>query len=120
VNKEVKKKWVDALRSGEYAQGRSSLRDHDEYCCLGVLCELAVKEGVIAPPTYSDGVWRYVGDQEYYLPRVVMDWAELTEEDPKVDPGEDSEFSEWNTLAQMNDGAQADFDQIAEMIEECL
>ena len=56
MNKEVKKKWVDALRSGEYAQGRSSLRDHDEYCCLGVLCELAVKEGVIPAPTYSDGV----------------------------------------------------------------
>lgn len=43
---DIKKKWVDALRSGKYIQGSGSLfeifRAHNEptkktYCCLGVL-----------------------------------------------------------------------------------
>lgn len=28
--------WLTALRSGNYAQGRHVLRNHDNYCCLGV------------------------------------------------------------------------------------
>jgi hypothetical protein len=33
----LKAKWIAALRSGEFNQARSRLRDHDNYCCLGVL-----------------------------------------------------------------------------------
>lgn len=34
----MKDKWVKALRSGEYEQGRNILKDtHGRYCCLGVL-----------------------------------------------------------------------------------
>ena len=36
----LKKKWVAALRSGKYKQGKEVLRDGDRYCCLGVLCEV--------------------------------------------------------------------------------
>lgn len=32
--------WLKALRSGEYKQGQTALRRGDEYCCLGVLCEV--------------------------------------------------------------------------------
>lgn len=33
--------WVDALRSGEYKQGKHVLRStRDEFCCLGVACDL--------------------------------------------------------------------------------
>lgn len=36
---DFKAKWVAALRSGEYKQGRGQLRNHNnEYCCLGVAC----------------------------------------------------------------------------------
>ena len=41
---EIKQKWINALRSGEYEQGRKSLRDRNKYCCLGVLCDLHAKE----------------------------------------------------------------------------
>lgn len=34
---EVKKKWLKALRSGKYEQGRGQLRFNNEFCCLGVL-----------------------------------------------------------------------------------
>lgn len=36
---EFKRKWVEALRSGKYKQGRGQLKDtQDQYCCLGVAC----------------------------------------------------------------------------------
>jgi len=41
MNKEVKQKWIEALRSGKYSQGEGVLRDHaDRFCCLGVLCDV--------------------------------------------------------------------------------
>src|SRR6186997_2457667 len=38
--KEFKKKWVDALMSGDYKQGQMFLYDpsNDSFCCLGVAC----------------------------------------------------------------------------------
>lgn len=33
---DFKKKWVEALRSGKYQQGKYYLKDGDTYCCLGV------------------------------------------------------------------------------------
>jgi hypothetical protein len=30
-------RWLEALRSGRYQQGRKALRSEDGYCCLGVL-----------------------------------------------------------------------------------
>jgi hypothetical protein len=41
VKKDIAEKWVAALRSGKYKQGKGLLRDrHNNYCCLGVLCEI--------------------------------------------------------------------------------
>jgi len=36
-------KWIEALRSGKYQQGRGQLYsiNNDNYCCLGVACEVA-------------------------------------------------------------------------------
>ena len=33
-------KWLKALRSGKYSQGQDCLKDGDDYCCLGVLCDV--------------------------------------------------------------------------------
>ena len=42
MNAELKKKWLEALRSGKYRQGKHKLRNHNnEFCCLGVLCDVA-------------------------------------------------------------------------------
>jgi hypothetical protein len=35
--KELKQKWLDALRSGEYKQATGALKNGNGYCCLGVL-----------------------------------------------------------------------------------
>ena len=44
MKQEIKEKWVSALRSGEYKQGKEGLRIYNEFCCLGVLCDLYIKE----------------------------------------------------------------------------
>lgn len=40
--KKFKEKWLKALRSGEFTQGRGGLHDSDTdaYCCLGVACRI--------------------------------------------------------------------------------
>lgn len=72
---EVAKKWVAALRSGKYKQGREFLRDRDDrYCCLGVLCEIAVSDGVISPAGLDGECYSYAAF-ESFLPIKVSEWA---------------------------------------------
>lgn len=40
MNKEIKKDWINALKSGKYKQGQGKLRDNNCYCCLGILCDI--------------------------------------------------------------------------------
>lgn len=40
LNPKVKAKWVRALRSGKYRQGKHQLKYGKSYCCLGVACAL--------------------------------------------------------------------------------
>lgn len=44
MKQSIAKRWVKALRSGKYKQGRGKLRRVEDevtkHCCLGVLCEL--------------------------------------------------------------------------------
>ena len=37
---DIKQEWLTALRSGEYQQGKYSLKQDNKYCCLGVILEL--------------------------------------------------------------------------------
>jgi len=39
--KTLKKKWLAAMRSGKFVQGRGRLRKDGGYCCLGVLGKVA-------------------------------------------------------------------------------
>jgi hypothetical protein len=51
------RKWVKALRSGKYAQGRIRLQDGENFCCLGVACK------IFAPDYATDD-----GDLRGHLP----------------------------------------------------
>lgn len=57
---EIKKIWVDALRSGKYEQGQTYLKNVEgKYCCLGVLAEVAEFEKTslvsnVAVPHFDD------------------------------------------------------------------
>lgn len=76
MNKKIKKLWVEALRSGEYKQGKYKLRSiDDKFCVLGVLCNLhAQKHPEIA--AQENKKHKYMG-HDADLPSAVADWAGL-------------------------------------------
>jgi hypothetical protein len=129
MNAEIRTQWTAALRSGEYQQGRGQLRRGAECCCLGVLCELAVKAGIIPE---GDSATSFLGDVEYgaeandlHLPAEVMEWAGIGEHNPSVDLASLPEGAEWASdptvdgqasLANLNDGGTP-FGVIADIID---
>jgi hypothetical protein len=58
-------KWVQALESGEYTQGKNFLKKRKrhtqtfEYCCLGVACEVFGKNILTETDTRADGVIKF-------------------------------------------------------------
>lgn len=52
--KEIKL-WIEALRSGEYKQGRGRLEDRAGYCCLGVACKLFAPNYTTGPDGFLVG-----------------------------------------------------------------
>src|SRR5215469_11819332 len=113
MNKEIKSKWTAALRSGEYEQGIGSLclagvNGSKKYCCLGVLCDLAVKDGVIPEPEHTEpnpGIGTYYhkyGEEgaTALLPFEVTSWAGLNDGSPEVLA--DNEFGH-ESLTMLND-----------------
>lgn len=81
------KKWVEALRSGQYAQTTSTLRDGSGdwvgYCCLGVACDLSG----LGQWELIRGAWHYVIDKggtvtechDTALPESVRAWLGLVD-----------------------------------------
>ncbi len=77
MNKAIKKKWVAALRSGEYTQGKQYLRNTDNnFCCLGVLCNIHAQAHPKIAGQQTDG-YQYMGKRTE-LPIAVMKWAGLS------------------------------------------
>jgi hypothetical protein len=116
MNQEIKNKWTTALRSGEYTQGTGNLRSAgDKFCCLGVLCDLAVKAEIIPVPVNIGQSYRYGAEGDmghWFLPESVREWAGLDSTDPDW-LRDDGTFS----LSRMNDNGKT-FDEIADVIEE--
>lgn len=110
MNKEVKAKWVAALRSGEYKQATGRLRSDDGFCCLGVLCDLHSKEtGEGWGPAYT-----YSGESAT-LDRRVVAWASMPYRLGATVQIDDSV----RALTEHNDEGKT-FAQIAKAIEEQL
>lgn len=120
---EVYHLWVDALRSGEYHQAQGCLHNPRNYiddqgdehwksdnnnsfqggfCCLGVLCDLAVKDGGAGWDT-PDGPVKSYGEP----PDKILDFMGLDQE--MVDE-----------LVDMNDKHKMTFSEIADVIEQVI
>ncbi len=124
MNPEIKARWVEALRSGEFQQGHQALHraadkvGPERFCCLGVLCTLAVRADVLPPPQLveENELYQY-GDgsqwEKAFLPQKVVDWAGLNSYSPYVGAGYDQ------ALSVLNDQGTA-FAEIADLIEEWL
>lgn len=71
--------FLAALRSGEYAQGKMGLENRrGEFCCLGVACNLAWRDGQIDRQMQSWGQVAYDGFSSV-LPKAVATWLGLPE-----------------------------------------
>ncbi len=70
--------WVAALRSGKYKQGWTRLHREEEFCCLGVACEISGLGRWMADDDGSDIIW-YLGYTSV-LPPVVQHWLGVPNE----------------------------------------
>lgn len=139
----IKKRWLKALRSGEYKQARETLMDHRppskggrSFCCLGVLCDLHSQ--LSSSPDWKIGPdgYEYCGDASE-LPNKVANWAGLElNGDPNIkitmkdarelDLPEElkSEVMKLKgsnrSLINLNDHWECSFEQIANLIERRL
>ena len=114
MKKEVADKWVAALRSGDYKQttGQLANAERTEHCCLGVLCEMAIKDGVnvavdVLPHAPYDV---YFDENPAGLPYKVQTWSGIFTPNGVLNGG--------ITIAALNDDEQYDFGRIANIIEE--
>lgn len=114
MNPQVKKKWLKALRSGEYEQTAGYLcrigKEYDSFCCLGVLCDLYARRRGSKESWQTRKAPRgilFFEDQGGDPPFSVMDWAGLSEQDTQV-------------LINKNDVENESFDRIADYIDENL
>lgn len=109
MNTQNVNKWLKALRSGEYRQGRGQLRNNKgEYCCLGVACEVYQKEGPGDLEIDDLGyVTSYDGDTGH-LPKKVADWLGITK----------TLLSNGIGCIKMNDTHNLTFIEIANQIKE--
>lgn len=104
MNKKIKEKWIKALLSGEYKQGRYDLRSRDDrFCCLGVLCDIVGVEW--QAPEFQGGSYAAEGET-YTLSDEMCQRTGVSREHAEI-------------LADMNDGG-AQFPEIVEYIKEYL
>lgn len=101
MDKNLKKVWVKALRSGDYKQGKGNLYKKGRFCCIGVLCDI---QGI---------------DWRKELPRVFDRQTTIPprEYDPTGITGDT-----YDTLGEMNDDKtnKNSFKKIADWIEKNL
>lgn len=127
MNQDVLKKWVAELRSGKYKQGEGHLAMTDmdgeeHFCCLGVLCELALDEGIPnLTREFNEDAGRYFyNDREDFLPTPVIEWAGFDDKNPGVPyvQGEDDSGDLFDKpLSELNDEGLS-FAAIADIIEQ--
>ncbi len=110
MKKEIADLWIEDLLAYPKRQGRGRLRPtRDTYCCLGRLCQLAVKAKVILPAERTAHGYHY-GRDSTGLPDSVRDWAGMKSSVGRLLGSEES-------LAQMNDLETSSFATIAEVIK---
>ena len=127
MNRHIAKEWTVRLRSGITKQTRKHLgRNDGSRCCLGVLCDMAVEEGIIFPPgEFRPGTSKrgclVFGGTRHNLPAPVREWAGMKstygQYPGEIGTGRSSTYGAPPSLALDND-AGADFAELADIIEQ--
>ena len=105
MKEEIKDRWVEALRSGKYKQGKRALKQGENFCCLGVLCDITKDE--IGMEWIHDPGGDFMDGYPSLPPPSVRDYAGLHMGNPTI---------ERTSLALMNDTG-VEFSVIADLIE---
>lgn len=114
MKKKIAERWVEALRSGRYKQGKNALRQDEKFCCLGVLCNLHAEDHPkIAVKELDPNV--YMGDSSL-LANPVRQWAGMQTEDGSLSESIGICGLNFGSLAQANDNGVT-FANIADWIE---
>lgn len=126
VNKERVRLLVDALRSGEFDQGFGSLKMDGKYCCLGVACEVAMRNGVVvevSPHMANPRKTRFDGMSDF-MPRRVWEWYGFEEGNPAISRNPEhhgcgiKDCADLTLASSANDDLKWNFSQIADAFEE--
>ena len=117
MDKRIAEEWCSRLESGKYRQGSGKLRQRserkDKFCCLGVLCEIAVEKGIVQLYKRATNVFSY-GSDTIHLPRKVAKWAGMSE-------GAKVTYNKQKTdLMTLNDYEGLTFKEIAQVIRETV
>lgn len=95
MNERIKRRWVEALRSGRFRKRRGGLADHmGRHCAMGVLAEVLIEDGEIPGFERDGNGYRYVGvfgRMTTGLDAPVLEIVGLTEK-------QQSEVIGWNDL----------------------
>ena len=116
MNKELKDKWVAALRSGKYVQGTGNLQSGGRYCCLGVLCDVAGVKWI----HFCDDGFLPVGGALGTLTELQKIQYGMRNGDNPVFRGSYPGGTVTGTLVEMNDDGNKSFAEIADWIETYL
>jgi len=113
LTKKFKEKWIAALRSGSYEQGKSYLFDGEGYCCLGVACALVgVQDSLMEDRSWP---WYLKGYLPNNFPKLLLE--DITNYNP--DHPTSRQKTPVTKLAAMNDHGRS-FKYIANWIEKNL
>jgi len=127
MNPEIKKRWLAALRSGEYKQGRAKLRTRDTYCCMGVLCDV-LKDDVNGKWTDDEEFKTKYASRALFPPKQIHDLAGFDVSSNAVFQAEQVRSITGKGIstkgsvgfASLNDTFELSFDEIADIIEAYL
>ena len=118
MNPKIKKRWVEALRSGNYKQIRGNLmRRQHEYDVLGVLMSLYLDDHLITDKEVLKTFWTTIG---CLLPSKVVKWAGLNAGNPVVIYTDAGGIRHNRRLSELNDGiceGELNFGELADLIE---
>lgn len=104
-------KWVEALESGKFDQGKNALCMNDRYCCLGVACEIS---DIGVEKTIRDNL-TYYGDGSQAAPEIIWKHYGLRDAIGEFKMAETHDGEIFKALTEMNDSGMT-FKEIAKYI----
>ncbi len=111
MKQQIAQQWAAALRGGEYQQGIGSLRQHNSFCVLGVLCDLHLKSYPENTGWVDNGSVSSYQDFQLLLPNSVIEWAGM-----RTSNGQYGGMYGFASLSGSNDTGSS-FNDIADIID---